>query len=300
MSAQPAQTPTLIEGSRNAAELRRKSRTVGFYAVVIVVVSVTLFPIYWLATSAFRPSRDSTHYPPSLIPHSLTSHAFRLLYDKQPILRWIWNSTFISLIATAICVILAIFGAYVISMMSWRGRTIFAVFLLVTQMLPETLIVVPIFRIFSNFPITHWDLRNQLPALSFLDVAFILPIAIWILKNLFDTVPREVLEASKVDGAGPFRMLYEIILPMTLPGLVAVGVVAFFYAWNEYLFAQLFTTDKALYPASVGLASMKTMLDTPIEQVLSAGLLFAVPPVLFYVLMQRYIVAGITAGAVKG
>jgi multiple sugar transport system permease protein len=87
---------------------------------------------------------------------------------------------------------------------------------------------------------------------------------------------------------------------MTLPGLVAVGVVAFFYAWNEYLFAQLLTTNKALYPASVGLASMKTMLDTPIEQMLSAGLLFAIPPVLFYLLMQRYIVAGITAGAVKG
>ena len=224
----------------------------------------------------------------------------RTLFDKQPVAHWIWNSTFISLIATALCVALAVFGAYVLSMMSWRGRTFFAVFLLITQMLPETLIVVPIFRIFSNLPILHWDLRNHLPALSLLDVAFILPIGIWILKNLFDTVPREVLEASRVDGAGPFRMLFEIILPMTLPGLVAVGVVAFFYAWNEYLFAQLLTTNKALYPASVGLASMKTMLDTPIEQILSAGLLFAIPPVLFYIAMQRYIVAGITAGAVKG
>jgi multiple sugar transport system permease protein len=96
------------------------------------------------------------------------------------------------------------------------------------------------------------------------------------------------------------RVLFEIILPLTLPGLVAVGVVAFFYAWNEFLFAQLMTTDKALYPASVGLASMKTMLDTPIEQLLAAGLIFAIPPVIFYVVMQRYIVAGITAGAVKG
>jgi multiple sugar transport system permease protein len=87
---------------------------------------------------------------------------------------------------------------------------------------------------------------------------------------------------------------------MTLPGLVAVGVVAFFYSWNEYLFAQLMTTDKTLLPASVGLASMKTMLDTPIQQLLGAGLIFAIPPVLFYIIMQRYIVAGITAGAVKG
>ena len=286
--------------SPSSVVLRKRARTVGYYAIVLMVVIVTTFPIYWIAVSAFRPSTDSTYFPPSLIPHSFTTSALDDLLHKQPIGRWIWNSTLLSLTATAICITLAIFGAYVISMMSWRGRTIFAVFLLITQMLPETLIVVPIFKIYSNFPITHWDLRNHLPALSALDVAFVLPIAIWILKNLFDTVPREVLEASRVDGAGPFRMLFEIILPMTLPGLVAVGVVAFFYAWNEYLFAQLMTTDKALYPASVGLASMKTMLDTPIEQLLAAGMLFAIPPILFYVAMQRYIVAGITAGAVKG
>ena len=293
-------SPSQRQGSSAGVRLRKRAGALGFYGLVIVVVAMTAFPLYWLATSAFRPSKDSTHYPPSLVPHSLTTKALRTLFDKQPVAHWIWNSTFISLIATALCVALAVFGAYVLSMMSWRGRTFFAVFLLITQMLPETLIVVPIFRIFSNLPILHWDLRNHLPALSLLDVAFILPIGIWILKNLFDTVPREVLEASRVDGAGPFRMLFEIILPMTLPGLVAVGVVAFFYAWNEYLFAQLLTTNKALYPASVGLASMKTMLDTPIEQILSAGLLFAIPPVLFYIAMQRYIVAGITAGAVKG
>ncbi len=286
--------------SRVSVLFRKRGGQIGYYLLVLLVVVVTAFPLYWIAASAFRPTKEITHYPPSLWPKSLTGQAFRDLFDKQPILHWIWNSTFIALIATAACVVLAVLGAYTLSMMSWRGRTIFAVFLLITQMLPETLIVVPIFKIYSNFPLVHWDLRNQLPALSFLDVAFILPIAVWILKNLFDTVPREILEASRVDGAGPFRMLYEIVLPMTLPGLIAVGVVAFFYAWNEYLFAQLMTTDKALYPASVGLASMKTMLDTPIQQLLAAGLLFAIPPVLFYVAMQRYIVAGITAGAVKG
>jgi multiple sugar transport system permease protein len=117
---------------------------------------------------------------------------------------------------------------------------------------------------------------------------------------MFDTVPREVREAALVDGAGPFRVLFQIVLPLTLPGLVAVGVVAFFYAWNEFLFAQTMITEKGIKPASVGLASMITMLDTPIERLLAAGLIFAIPPVVFYAVMQRYIVAGITAGAVKG
>ncbi len=283
-----------------SVRVRKQAGRAFHYLVVALVVIITAFPIYWIASSAIRATSETTHYPPSLFPKAFTTKAFDDLFAKQPIWHWIWNSTFISLIATAVCILLAVLGAWIISMMSWRGRTMFAVFLLITQMLPETLIVVPVFKIFSNFPIVHWDLRNHLPALSLLDVAFILPIGIWVLKNLFDTVPREILEASRVDGAGPFRMLFEIILPMTLPGLVAVGVVAFFYSWNEYLFAQLLTTDKTLLPATVGLASMKTMLDTPIQQLLGAGLIFAIPPVLFYLIMQRYIVAGITAGAVKG
>jgi multiple sugar transport system permease protein len=169
-----------------------------------------------------------------------------------------------------------------------------------TQMLREALIYVPIFRIYTDFPIIHVDARNSLFGLSLIDAAFILPIGIWVLKNMFDTVPKEVREAAFVDGAGPFRVLFQIVLPLTLPGLVAVGVVAFFYAWNEFLFAQLLVTAKDLFPAAVGLASMKTMLDTPIERLLAAGMIFAIPPVVFYIAMQRYIVAGITAGAVKG
>ncbi len=120
------------------------------------------------------------------------------------------------------------------------------------------------------------------------------------MKNMFDTVPTEVREASMVDGAGPMRTLFQIVMPIALPGVVAVGVVAFFYAWNEYLFAQTMIQSKELRPASVGLANMITMLDTPVQLLLAAGTLFSIAPVIFYLAMQRYIVAGISAGAVKG
>jgi multiple sugar transport system permease protein len=280
--------------------LRKRLARPGYYLLVIVVVAITFFPIYWMAASAIRPTTETTHFPPSFIPKSFTGFAFRDLFDKQPIGRWIVNSTILALITTVVVVLLSVFGAYTLSSMRWKGRSAFAIFLLVTQMLPEALIVVPIYKIYTDLPLLHVDLRNQLGGLSLLDAAFILPIGIWILKNLFDTVPREVREAALVDGAGPMRVLFQIIMPITLPGLVAVGVVGFFYAWNEYLFSQLMITDKSLLPASVGLGSMKTMLDTPIQQLLAAGLIFAIPPVVFYVLMQRYIVAGITAGAVKG
>ena len=282
------------------SSLRRRLGSAAYALLVIVVCAITFFPIYWMIVTTIRPARLNLRYPPKLWPNEFDPTPFRQIFADAPVERWILNSTILSLMATAICLVLAVLGAYALSAMRWRGRGLFAVFLLMTQMLPETLIIVPIFKIFKDFPVFHANLRETLHGLALVDAAFILPIGVWILKNMFDTIPRELREAALVDGAGPMRVLFQIILPLTLPGLVAVGVVTFFYAWNEFLFASTMVTDTTIRPASVGLASMITMLDTPVERLLAAGLLFAIPPVAFYVVMQRYIVAGITAGAVKG
>jgi multiple sugar transport system permease protein len=162
-------------------------------------------------------------------------------------------------------------------------------------MMPETMIVIPIFVIYRRlqFVETLWGL-------SLIDAAFTIPIGVWILKNVFDGVPGEVREAALVDGCGVIGVLWRIILPLSGPGLVAVGVVSFFYAWNEYLFASTMITIDAIRPASVGLASFITMGSVPIERILAGGLLYAVPPAAFYLVAQRNIVTGLTAGAVKG
>jgi multiple sugar transport system permease protein len=286
--------------SRRRWRSARGVRSGLYYLLVLAVCLVTFFPIYWMLVTAIQPSRFTTIYPPSLWPREIDLTAFRQVFAREPIERWIGNSLVLAGIATLLCTALAIFAAYALSAMRWRGRAAFAVFLLMTQMLPEALIIVPIFRIYTDFPVLHIKLRESLPGLSLIDAAFMLPIGTWILKNMFDTVPREVREAALVDGAGPLRVLWEIVLPLTRAGLVAVGVVAFFYAWNEFLFAQTMVQGDDNKPASVGLASMISMLDTPVDRLLAAGLIFAIPPVVFYVVMQRYIVAGITAGAVKG
>ena len=296
MATAPA--PVTVAGTVAMTRRRRLARTarrVGYYLLVILVCAVTFSPIYWMIVTTIRPVTANLRFPPQLWPTAIDLSAFRALFDHEPIEQWIWNSTLLSLMATLICVVLAVLGAYTLSSMRWRGRGAFAIFLLMTQMLPEALIIVPIFKIYRDL-----GLRESLPGLSLIDAAFVLPIGVWILKNMFDTIPKEVQEAARVDGAGPFRVLFQIVLPLTLPGLVAVGVVAFFYTWNEFLFAQSMIADDGLKPASVGLASMISMLDTPIERLLAAGLVFAIPPVIFYVVMQRYVIAGITAGAVKG
>jgi len=277
---------------------------VAYYAMVLVVVAIIFFPIYWMIVTTVQPNKFTLRFPPSLIPRAVNASAFTSLWDSRPIGAWIWHSTVLSLVATVICLVMSVLGAYALTSGRWRGRAAFGIFLLVTQMLPESLIVVPIYRIFTQLPVLGTgfviDFRDSLLGMSLIDAAFIMPICVWILKNLFDTIPREVKEAALVDGAGPMRVLVQIILPLTLPGLVAVGVVAFFYAWNEYLFAQLFIADNDIFPAALGLAQMQTQFSSPIEQQMAAGLVFAAPPVIFYLVMQRYIVAGITAGAVKG
>ncbi len=284
----------------NKPTTRQRLEKLGLALAVIIICGIVFFPIYWMLVTTIQPTKLTLRYPPSLVPKSFDLAAYRQVFDKQPVGRWILNSIYLSLITTAICVVLAILGGYTLSALRWRGRGLFAVFLLMTQMLPEALIIVPVFKLFTDFPIIHQDIRNSLPALALIDAAFILPICVWVMKNMFDTVPHEVREAALVDGAGPVRTLFQIVMPIALPGVVAVGVVAFFYAWNEYLFAQTMIQDKSLKPAAVGLAGMITMLDTPVQLLLAAGTLFAIAPVIFYLLMQRYIVAGISAGAVKG
>ncbi|HYO29757.1 MAG TPA: carbohydrate ABC transporter permease, partial [Thermomicrobiales bacterium] len=259
----PIAMPVVTRGRGPLPLLRR----LGFAILVVLVVGITFFPVYWMVVSAIQPTAYSLHYPPPLWPKGIDLAPFRDLFGKQPIGEWLLNSAIVSAIATVVCVLLAVFGAYALVLRPWRGKGAFAGFLLVTQMLPEALIVVPIFRLFTTVPVVGADLRNNLASLALIDAAFVLPICVWVLKNMFDTIPPELREAAMVDGAGPFRALFQVLLPLAVPGVVAVGVVAFFYAWNEYLFAQLMVNDNELYPATVGLGSMRTMLDTPIEQV---------------------------------
>ncbi len=240
----PAGTPP----ARHKQSLRRRVGSISYYLLVIVVCAVTFFPIYWMILTSVRPTRLNLRYPPKLWPNEVDLSPFRDVFREFPIERWILNSTLLALMATGIVIFLSILGAYALSGLRWRGRGLFAIFLLMTQMLPEALIIVPIFKIFKEFPIIHVNLRESLQGLSLINAAFVLPIGIWILKNMFDTVPREVRDAALVDGAGPIRVLFQIIMPLTLPGLVAVGVVTFFSAWNEYLFAQTMVTDRDSAP----------------------------------------------------
>ena len=277
---------------------RRPLRTLSRLSLYLTVAGVciaVLFPIYWMLITALRSTRDTITYPPDILPQHLRWTAFRELFDTVPLAGWIGNTVVISTGVMALCIVLSILGAYALSHFRWRGRNAFGFLLLVTQMLPEALLVIPIFVIFRRAGLI--DTRT---GLILADAAFIVPVGVWILKSFMDTIPREVREAALIDGCSAMGVLRRITLPLSLPALVTVGLIAFFDGWNEYLFASTFVTSSELRPAAVGLASFIGELATPVELVFAAAAVFTLPPIVFYFLMQRYFVSGLTSGAIKG
>ncbi|MDQ6669324.1 MAG: carbohydrate ABC transporter permease [Chloroflexota bacterium] len=265
------------------------------YLGLVVVSAIVVFPMYWMVLSAIQPQHYILVFPPALWPVGFNTDPLQELIQKHPIGLWLWNSTILASIVTAICLVLTSLGAFALSRFRWTGKAAFGFLLLATQMMPGAVIIVPIQRLFRQF-----GMLENLPSLALLQAAFVLPIGIWILKGLFDSIPQEVVQAAYVDGCGDMGILGRILLPLSVPGLVAVGVVAFFFSWNEFLFANTMVTRAELLPASDGLATLISELDTPVQLLLAAAVIFSVLPVVFYLVVQRFIISGLTAGAVKG
>lgn len=264
-------------------------------ALILIVCIILLFPVYWMVLNAVQPSEYSLNWPPSLLPKGFEWSNFAHLFADKPIVDWLLRSTFVAAIVVLATLIVVVPAAYALSRLRWRGQNLLGLFLLFTQIMPGAMIVAPELTLFRTF---GWT--DNLTALAFLHAAFVVPLCTWILKSSFDAVPRELVEAALVDGCSHTAALWRIMLPLTRPGLVAVSVVAFFSSWNEYLFSSALITQSDLYTGSLGLATLITQLDTPLFVLMAAGVMFSVLPVAFYLAIQRHILRGLTAGAVKG
>jgi multiple sugar transport system permease protein len=273
---------------------RRKLGKVVRYAVIVVVCVVALFPVYWMVLTTFQPEQDSLTYPPFLLPHGFQLGTLRNLFDGNPIASWLFHSLIVSAVTVSITLLLALPGAYLLSRLRWRGIGAFGFLLLFTQLMPGAMVVVPELQFFR-----HLGWTNNLFALGLLYAAFNVPIGCWILKSAFDAVPNEVIDASLVDGCGRFGVLLRVLVPLSKPGVVAVAIVAFFGSWNDYIFAAAFLTKRSLYTAGLGISTFITDQTIHLDTLEAAGVVFSLLPVMLYLTVQRHVVRGLTAGAVK-
>jgi multiple sugar transport system permease protein len=263
--------------------------------VVMGMLGLTAFPIYWMMVTSMTASADLFASPTHLTPDFSQWTVFRKVFDETPVALWLKNSAIVAFGTTVLSLALAVLPAYALSRFRFAGVGLLGLGLFVTQMLPEAMLVVPLYAIFGQL-----SLLNSLTGLILVNTAFTVPVITWILKGAIDGLPVDIEEAASIDGCSRMGTVLLIVVPLIAPSLAATAVIAFFHGWNEYVFAQTLISDQNLRTASVGLAGFVGELSTPLHSVMAIGLMYTLPAVFFYLLVQRYVVAGMTAGSVKG
>ncbi|MEU3555637.1 carbohydrate ABC transporter permease [Streptomyces fragilis] len=266
-----------------------------FLTLLTVFVAV---PVYVMLSSSLKPLQDvSGEF--RWLPGDLTLSPYVDIWSTVPLGRYFVNSLIVAGAATVCSVVIAVFAAYAVSRYEFRGKRVFTVTVLSTQMFPGILFLLPLFLLYVNIGnATGVALFGSRGGLILTYLTFSLPFSIWMLIGYFASVPRELDEAALVDGCGPLGALLRVVVPAAVPGIVAVTVYAFMTAWSEVLFASVMTNDTTRTLA-VGLQAYSTQNEVYWNQIMAASLVVSVPVVAGFLLLQRYLVAGLTAGAVK-
>jgi multiple sugar transport system permease protein len=274
--------------------LRRRARTATANLTVLALLVVLLFPIYWMLLSSLR-GESQFAFPPKFLPSTPSAASYIQIFTQKPLGTWLLNSTITSLASAALSISVSAPAAFVLSRFRAAGLTLFSIAILATQMLPATLLVIPMYFLFRAL-----KLLDSLSGLVLVYTAFAIPLSVWILRGFFDTIPRELEESAKIDGCSELGAFRRVVLPLSLPGLAATGVFAFVLAWNDFFFAKTFINSQSNWVVTVGLSSLSGWYVLEWQQTMAASAVFALPPALAFLFVQRYLVGGLTGGAVKG
>jgi len=269
--------------------------TAALALMLAVAAVVTVFPFYWMLNTSLKPPHEVFLSPPTFVSENWTLAAYDTLLRVRPFGRYFLNSLIVSAGSTLLSVVLAALAAYGFTRFHIRGAGALIVFLLFTKMLPETLLIIPYFRLMSEL-----GLLNTHLALILAYSSFALPFSVWMLIGFFRSIPREIDEAAIVDGASRLAAFFRVILPLARPGLVAVALFTFLISWNAYVWALVLTTDPSMFVLSVGIANMVGEYRVQWNELMAAAMIAAAPVMVLYALLERHLVSAITAGAVKG
>jgi multiple sugar transport system permease protein len=274
---------------------RRLYAAVATYGVLLFALGVILFPIFWMFMSSFKGQTELFARDMTLTPVVWTWENYYNVWFKTPFPRYFWNSFYIASVTTVITVGFAIYAAYAIARIRFRGRFLIGIILLSTQMFPHVTLVLPLFLIIRNL-----GLFDTHAALIIANVAFALPFAVWMLRGFFVSIPEELEDAAAIDGAGLMTTLHKIIVPLAGPGIAAIAMFTFIRSWNEFLFALVLLQSQSLRTLPLGLASFQEEYTYRWDLMMAGGAVVSLPVLFFFLLMQRFIVQGLLGGALKG
>ncbi len=266
------------------------------YLLVLTAVSVVGFPLFWMVLCSFKPGGELYAVPPTFLPNEWTLQNYRDLFVQTNFLTYFANSLIVACGATALSLVIGGLGAYSLSRFKFFGIAAFSNMALICYMLPEVLIVLPLY-----IYVVKLGLADTLFSLIIANTAFTLPLALWFMRSYFNAIPVSLEESAMIDGCTRLQAMMRITVPLALPGIISVGVFSFNHAWNEFLFALVFTSSERNKTLPLGLATWIGQDNIYSWGMLLAGaVLVTIPVVLFYLLVQRKLVVGLSEGGSKG
>ena len=267
---------------------------VGLYVALVAGAIFAGGPVLWMLSSSFKSNADIFAYPPRLISKSFSAMAYVAVFNYPQEMRFFINSYVVGLSVTALTILVAILAAYAFSRYKFALREPLKVIIIGVQAIPPITLIIPLFGV-----VIAIHLYNSYEGLIFTYLVFTLPYSVIMMTAYFNSLPRELDEAARIDGAGTMRTLFRILLPLARPGLVAVGFYAFMISWNEYLFALTLTQTNNMRTVPVGLELLMGQYNYQWNQIMAMSVLGCLPVVILFLIFQRNFVGGLSAGSVK-
>ncbi|MEU0601514.1 carbohydrate ABC transporter permease [Streptomyces sp. NPDC006393] len=277
-----------------ATPVRRRTSKLGWNLLGLLVFLVAGFPLYWMLNTAFKPANDAIDPDPSLLPTGITLDNFKRALDIADFWGPVGRSLIVSLSVVVIGMVVGTLAALAISRFAFRGRKIVIVGILAVQMVPLVAMIIPVFLLLND--LGQYD---KLTGLIITYLTFILPFTVWTLRGFIVNIPKELEEAAMVDGCSRTGAFIRVVFPLLAPGMVATSVYGFIQAWNEYIYALMLLSQEN-QTATVWLGNFTTKHGTEYAPMMAGATMMAVPIVVLFLLVQRKMAAGLTAGAVKG
>jgi multiple sugar transport system permease protein len=281
--------------------MRKRKRT-GWHRVIngvnistLVVVIFIAAPLYWLIASSFKTPAAMGASPPQFFPSPVSGANYSQAFKQYDFGVYFRNSLIVSLVATALVLIFATMAGYALGRLPMRGKFTLMVSLLIISLFPAIAVIAPLYVLLKN---VGW--LNSYQGLIIPYTAFNLPFAIWIMRNYMLGIPKEMEETGRIDGAGPLRTVWSIVLPMALPGVFTAGIFCFTACWTEFLMALTFNSVNNYKTIPVGIATFGTALEVPYGTIFAASVVAVVPIGILVFIFRRFVISGLTSGAVKG
>jgi len=261
---------------------------------ILVFLVWTLVPVYWILATSLKTDL-AIYREPSLIPKQITLEHYRRTLFETPFLTFMRNSVEVAVVTTALAMVFGTLAAYAISRLQFRGRQWMARAVVITYLVPGSLLFIPMFQVVHQL-----GLIDNVVGLMVTYLTFTVPFATWMVTGYFRNIPVELEEAALVDGCTRLQALLRVVLPISLPAMAVVALFAFTNSWNEFLYALVFIGRDSQKTLTVGLIGLVRGDTFPWGPMMAASLMGALPPILVYIISQRWVVAGLSAGSVKG